>query len=195
MKPVCVDSARVARPLFLEAGGGSSPTSTLHARDLHFGLCAVSHAVRLTRIWHSRLPNTQAGPWEFAFAAEHGDVTYAVALWNTPSARCLPQHWLELRRLACAPDVPRFTPSRFLAWMVRWFRERHPTRERCISYQDTAVHTGTIYKAAGWMCASVSKPRIRDRSKNRTSTSRAYRSNLNGVSVDSTAKARWEITL
>ena len=49
----------------------------------------------------------------------HDGVTYAVALWHNPSARTLPGHWLELRRMACAPDAPHCTASRFLAEMTK----------------------------------------------------------------------------
>ena len=163
------------------------------ARDLKFEECPKAEAVAFCREHHSRLPNTQAGPWQFAFRAVDpaGDVV-AVALWNNPSARMLPGHWLELRRMACSPAAPKFTASSFLAWMARWFKKHHPHRERMISYQDTAVHTGTIYKASGWEAAYVSKPRVRDRSKPRVGTERAYRSNINGVAPDASAKVRWE---
>ncbi len=189
------DSTRVVHPLFQTEGGGSTPTSPLRARDLTFERCKPSHAVRLVHEWHSRMPNCQAGPWQFAFHAHHLDITYAVALWNTPSGRCLPQHWLELRRMACAPDAPRYTASRFLSWMTRHFSKSCPDRERCISYQDTAVHQGTIYKASGWTAAFTSKPRIRDRSAKRAGTSRDYRWNINGTEQDASAKVRWEFQI
>lgn len=150
MTRLSADSVRVTCPLFLAGDGGATPTSALHAKDLTFELCAAGHAVDLVRLWHSRLPECQRGPWQFAFRAHKDDLTYAVALWNNPSGRCLPSHWLELRRMACAPDAPKNTPSRFLAWMVRYFRRSCPEREKVISYQDLSVHAGTMYKAAGW---------------------------------------------
>lgn len=186
------DSIRVLRPLFQGGEGGSSPTSPL---QLVFSLCPKDYARVLNRAWHSRLPECQRGPWTEAFHAEFEGVTYAVALWNSPSARCLPQHWRELRRLACAPDAPRFTPSRFLSWMVRWYRKNHPEVEHLISYQDTAVHLGTIYRASGWTAEYESRPRVRDRSKPRVGTDRAYRSNLNGPETDASGKVRWGIDL
>lgn len=164
----------------------------LRARHLTFEECPTDEAVELCRKWHSRLPNTQWGPWQFAFRAHFSGTVFAVALWNNPSARTLPPHWLELRRMACSPDAPRNTASRFLGWMVRFFTASHPDRERCISYQDTAVHTGTIYKAAGWQIGHVAKARVRDRSKARVGTKRAYRSNMNGPSPDASEKIRWE---
>lgn len=127
----------------------------------------------------------------YAFAASHGGITYAVALWNNPSARCLPRNWLELRRMACNVTAPANTPSAFLAWMTRYFRTQ-AKYDRLISYQDTAVHRGTIYKAAGWTPTLLSKARVRNRTANRVGTNRAYRSNMNGVAVDASAKQRWE---
>lgn len=186
------DVARVAYPLFQEEDGGSNPTSPLHARDLTFNLIDKSQAVRLNRLWHSRLPKVQEGPWQYAFCATFGKVIYAVALWHNPSARMLPHHWLELRRMAIAPDAPKYTASRFLQWMVRYFRKTCPNREKCISYQDPAVHHGTIYKASGWTIGYISKPITRDRSKNRVGTNRKYRSNLNGNEVAASPKIRWE---
>jgi len=182
---------RVEHPLFFE---GVS-LDEIKARNLSFAPCSKIHAVALTREWHSRLPNTQDGPWMYAFSGEINQTTYVVALWNNTSARGLPNNWLELRRLACAPDAPRNTPSRFLSYMVKWFRLNHPEYKRLISYQDTAVHTGTIYKAAGWQIGGVSKARNRNRKKNRVGTTRAYRKNINGAATDGSEKVRWEIAL
>ena len=164
-------------------------------RELVCDRCEVELARRLNLLWHSRLPNTQRGPWQFSFAAHKQGIVYAVALWHNPSARGLPGHWLELRRLAVAPDAPHCTASWMLGRMRRWFQQNCPERERMISYQDTAVHLGTIYAAAGWTRAYVSQPRIRDRSKARVGTRRDYRSRQNGLSPDASAKVRWEMAL
>jgi hypothetical protein len=154
---------------------------------LAFSQCPKPHAVQLVRAWHSRLPNCSKGPWTQAFHAHADGITYAVALWNNPSTRCLPSHWRELRRMACAPDAPRNTASRFLAWMARWFRDQHPECEKLISYQDLSVHTGTMYRAAGWIVDHVSKPRERDRSI----VLPGYRRALNGRDADVAGKVRW----
>src|SRR3954471_17351650 len=71
----CVGGARVALPLFHEVDGGSIPTPTLQAKQLVFNRCSRIHAVALVKMWHSRLPNTQDGPWQFAFNAHHGGIT------------------------------------------------------------------------------------------------------------------------
>jgi len=178
---------RIAEPLFWEP----PPHGPRTARDLALRTCSVEHARLLNRAWHSRLPRTQRSPWQYAFRMEHGGVTYAVALWHNPSARTLPGHWLELRRMAVAPDAPHCTASRFLSEMWKWFREHCPERERMISYQDEAVHLGTIYKAAGWTATHRQAARRRDRSKPRPS-GRAYRTNQNSDEVDASPKVRWE---
>ena len=80
--------------------------------------------------WHSRLPYTQSGPWKFAFVAHYRFTAFAVALWNNPSARTLPNEWLELRRMAVSDDAPHCTASWFLAAMARRIRADHPDAVR-----------------------------------------------------------------
>jgi hypothetical protein len=58
--------------------------------------------------------------------------------------------WLELRRMAICDDAPKNTASRMLAFMRRDIRQTRPDIVRLISYQDTDVHRGTIYRASGW---------------------------------------------
>jgi hypothetical protein len=181
---------RHTAPLF--AACGDADGGRVRARDLVFEPCPKPHAVEMVRLWHSRLPNTQRGPWTHAFRGHCHDQTYVVALWNNCSARTLPQSWRELRRMACAPDAPRNTASRFLGWMARWFTDNEPSVDRLISYQDTAVHEGTIYKAAGWVVGSEGVTRLRDRSKARVGTSRMYRTSINGTDADMSRKVRWE---
>jgi len=177
---------RFESPLFAEAV--PEPTK---ARDLTCNRCAVDHARELIRLWHSRLPKTQRGPWMYAFRAAVDDYSYAVALWNNPSARTLPGHWIELRRMAVAPDAPHCTASWFLGAMAKWFMENASQHEVMISYQDEEVHQGTIYKAAGWKVEHRTAARIRDRSKPRPN-GRIYRLKSHGVSVDAAAKSRWQ---
>lgn len=157
--------------------------------------CSVLFARQGIFAWHSRLPHTQTGPWKLAFAGHYEQTCFAVALWHNPSARTLPGDWLELRRLAVAPDAPHCTASRMLGQMTRWIKRNLPEVPMLLSYQDCDVHTGTIYKAAGWYVAHESARRVRDRSKPRVGTRRSYRSNLNGVSTDAAPKIRWQLRL
>jgi hypothetical protein len=178
---------RILHPLF-QKQTAVVPTK---ASRLELVRCDIETARALIKVWHSRLPQTQTGPWQFAFAAHHCDVIYGVALWHNPSARTLPHHWLELRRLAIAPDAPHCAASWMLGAMVKWFEKNHPEREKAISYQDEGVHKGTIYAAAGWKKAFRTAARVRDRSGNRPS-GRKYRTSINGADADVSAKVRWE---
>jgi hypothetical protein len=158
MQSASAESVRVAYPLFQAEGGGSSPTSAL---QLFFRTVNVETTCGLNKLWHSRLPllkpsNVLRTKHSVCYAAEHDGIFYATAVWSSPVARLLPQDsWLELRRFAIAPDAPRNTASRMLAWMARAVHKRFPEIENLISYQDMEAHCGTIYKAAGW-CPTVS---------------------------------------
>lgn len=154
---ICGESIRVMHPLFQEGKGGSIPTSPL---QLRLESIPFDHAKAMNRLWHSRLPRLGTGciknqPF-LCFAAEYDGRAYAVAIWSNPVARNLPQQtWLELRRLAIAPDAPRFTASRMLRIMELLIRRNRPHVVRLISYQDIEIHLGTIYAAAGWTKTTI----------------------------------------
>jgi hypothetical protein len=110
-------------------------------------------AIRLNERWHSRLPNFTSPPERcIAFGAEHDGLFYATAIWSPPLARMLNDTGrFELRRFAIADDAPRNTATRMLRVMGALLRKIRPDIRTLISYQDTSVHAGTIYKAAGWL--------------------------------------------
>ncbi len=148
------DSMRVMHPLFQVEDGGAIPTSPLQMRVTEIPFLLAKH---LNQAWHSRLPEFGA-IYSFSFGAQYDGKVYAVAMWSNPVARNLPQHtWLELRRMAVSPDSPRHTPSWMLGVMTRMIRKSLPDIERLVSYSDTAVHLGTIYKASGWTCTTLSE--------------------------------------
>jgi hypothetical protein len=150
------DGVQAAQSADQPTRSGSIPTSALIFTRVSF-----IEAMKYNALWHSRLPLFRTGfiknmPFP-SWAAVYGDKTYAVAIWSKPAAPALPQkEWLELRRLACGPDAPKNTASRMLGYMIRCIRREMPQITRLISYSDTAVHTGTIYKATGWTPTSVS---------------------------------------
>lgn len=153
MSIFCGDSTRVVHPLFQTEDGGSIPTSPL---QLHVGRISVDLAIDLNAAWHSRLPvldksNIVRTKHLLCFGAEFSNVWYACAVWTNPIARAHnDKPWLELRRFAMAPDCPPNSGSRLLKIMMGHIRRDYPLIARVMSYQDTAVHKGTIYAAAGW---------------------------------------------
>lgn len=149
------ESVRVAHPLFQAEGSGSTPTSAL---QLRFGECDMGTAKALNRLWHSRLPKFRRPTCRVSYIAESDGIYYATAIWTNPLARMLPQtEWMELNRMAIAPDAPKNTASRMLGWMIRDVRKRFPNVVRAISYQEVDHHTGTIYRAAGWIATERSE--------------------------------------
>ncbi len=177
-----VDSTRVVYPLFQTEEGGSIPASTL---QLIYEPCPRKYAAILNQRWHSRLPRVEWGTMLHAFHARHADTSYAVALWSNPVTNMLPTRWLELRRLAIAPDAPKNTASSFISWMVRYFRSNFKEADKLISYQDCEVHSGTIYKASGWEIGRTG------RSGDWNHPSR-FRPVKNGIETNRSEKIRWE---
>lgn len=152
------ESIRVMHPLFHTGESGSIPTSALQLRvePLPF-----ERALELNAAWHSILPRFGTGfikkqPFP-CFAATYGGLIYAVAIWSNPVARKLPQKtWLELRRMAIAPDAPKNTASRMLKVMRLLIHRSRPEILRLVSYQSKKEHTGAIYRADGWRETALS---------------------------------------
>ena len=178
----CGDSIRVVHPLFHEEGSGSIPTSPL---QLHFGEITLKQAKLLNEHWHSRLPAYTQTQSIVCFGAEFMGIFYAAAIWSSPSSASLPSDWLELKRMAIAEDAPKNTASRMIGWIIREIREKYPLCPKLISYQDTEVHAGTIYKAAGWYAAHTSKG----------DTWRGRKNRLRGKEQTTSPKVRWEFAL
>lgn len=153
MNNLGADDVRDSMPLFRSGCGGSIPTSAL---QLLISKCDVHRAIELNEKWHSRLPkvewsNVVRCSCHVCFVAEFDDIAYASAIWSSPVARALNgMSWLELRRLAIATDAPKNTATRMLRVMRIIISKDFPNITNLISYQDTEVHSGTIYKAAGW---------------------------------------------
>ncbi len=159
MKNLSVDDVRDSMPLFRSGCGGATPTS---AHQLIFSKCNVHRACELNELWHSRFPkidwsNVVRNKDYICFVAEHDAIAYVSAIWSSPIAANRLKEGatsLELRRMAIAGDAPPNTASRMLGWMRRYIVKHLPHITLLISYQDTDVHEGTIYKASGWNSVS-----------------------------------------
>jgi hypothetical protein len=125
----------------------------------------LKYAMNKNSEWHSRLPITShsnmiRSSHKIFYGAEYKDHCFAVAMWTDPVAnnRMSKEYVrLELRRLAIAPDAPKYTATWMISKMVKDIKNRFPDINMLISYQDTEVHTGTIYKAANWKLDTMSK--------------------------------------
>lgn len=134
---------------------GPHPTSPLQFNIYEI---SVERAVELNKQWHSRLPRI-TNPYgdQICFGAEYQGKLYACAIWTMPVARLFNgKNYLELRRMAISANAPKNTASRMISIMVKVIRKLKPHIIKLISYQDTDVHSGTIYKASGWTAANIS---------------------------------------
>lgn len=147
---------QVALPL-PETRGGSIPTSPLQFLLKPCNLATIRGGVER---WHSRLPYIRPAA-RAAYAAWFGGEVWAVLQFQIPSARMEDQKTtVELTRFAIRPGAPKNTASRLLAISSRLLFRKLPAVIRIISYSDTACHTGTIYRAAGWCCVGLAaKPK------------------------------------
>ena len=168
--------------------GGLTPTSPL---QFSFEVISAKAACDLNAKWHSRFPqihwsNVVRNKRYICYAAKFDGVYFAVSIWSSPIARKLDANSiLELRRMAINKDCPKNTASRMLSWMRKDISKRFPEIIRLISYQDTGVHLGTIYKASGWKLINTMSKGVdwaasgRKRSKPQSNT----------------PKVRWELQL
>jgi len=121
-------------------------------------------ACKLNALWHSRFPvidwtNVVRNRYYACYVLEFQGVAYGVAIWSSPVAANRlrgGQNLLELRRLALSPECPKNTATWMLSKMQQDITERFKDVISLISYQDTAVHHGTIYKAANWEMVNIS---------------------------------------
>jgi len=116
-------------------------------------------AVRLNNLYHSRLPkipvsNILRNTHYICYGLFYGSKAIGVAIWSSPVAQNRfdnGKEILELRRLALNNECPKNTASWCIGRMVKLIRLKFPDIKRLISYQDTDVHQGIIYKASNWV--------------------------------------------
>ena len=119
----------------------------------------IDHAMKYNLEWHSRLPQTDKSnlirnAYKVFYGAEYLGECFGSAIWTTPIANNRMSKdfiWLELRRLAIPEDAPKFTATWMISKMIKDIKKKFPDVTRLVSYQDTAVHLGTIYAAANWI--------------------------------------------
>ena len=131
-------------------------------RDLEIKEIHPKVASRLNNLYHSRLPkipvsNIIRNTHYVCYGLFYGSKAVGVAIWSSPVAQNRftdGKQILELRRLALNEECPKNTASWSIAKMVKLIKQKFPDITRLISYQDTMVHQGTIYKASNWVAAN-----------------------------------------
>jgi hypothetical protein len=157
--------------------------------QLNFVVIKPQVACTLNAKWHSRLPdihwsNVVRNKHQICFGAMYSQEYVASAIWSSPVARSFDyRQVLELRRLAISDVCPKNTATRMLGFMQRYIKKNMPQISLLISYQDTQVHTGTIYKAANWSPVHKTKYKAWDLSRTRN------------TAQSESDKVRWELRL
>jgi len=142
--------------LFNEHVPDSPRLFTVQEIDVHL-------ACKLNRMWHSRLPiihwsNVVRSKKHICYGLFFDGLCWATAIFSSPIARALDGGTiLELRRYAIKDGAPKNTASWGLGQMTKMIRDKFPDVEKLISYQDVAVHKGTIYKASNWSPSATTK--------------------------------------
>jgi len=124
--------------------------------------CRAQVACMLNELWHSKLPkihwsNVVRNTHYVCYALTYNQAVIGVAIWSSPVAQNRMKDGktiLELRRLALCDVCPYNTATRVISEMIRRIKIKFPEIKKLISYQDTSVHLGTIYKASNWVMAS-----------------------------------------
>lgn len=151
----CGVGVRETQQAFLPGDGGAIPTTP---HQLSIKEIRPQDASVLNERWHSRLPkihwsNIVRNTHYVCYGIFYGSECIGVGIWSSPVAQNRfkdGKRMLELRRLALSEKCPKNTASRMISIMIRLIRKKFPEIIRLISYQDTLVHQGTIYKASNW---------------------------------------------
>ena len=123
--------------------------------------CRAQIACMFNELWHSRLPkihwsNVVRNTHYVCYVFKYKQAIIGVGIWSSPVAQNRMKDGkttLELRRLALSDVCPKNTATRTIAEMIKMIKIKFPEITKLVSYQDTNIHLGTIYKAANWKIA------------------------------------------
>jgi hypothetical protein len=130
-------------------------------KDIEIKEIRAQSACMLNEMWHSRLPkihwsNVVRNTHYICFGIFYKQAVIGVGIWSSPVAQNRlkgGKQMLELRRLALSDVCPKNTATYVLSKMIKDIKNRFTDITTLISYQDTEVHLGTIYKAGNWFMA------------------------------------------
>lgn len=156
------DSVVVTRTLFQEPIGSSILTS---AQQLVIREVKGASAAKCYELWH------YLGTTDFLathhFGVFHGDELLGCLSFGVPNAKELKGYWTqntqkgwwELKRMALAPECPKNSESRSIAFAIRCLKKTYDVKG-VITYADDGVgHVGTIYKASGFTYLGLTAPK------------------------------------
>lgn len=144
-------------------------------KDIKLDIIKPIFASELNKTWHSRLPkihysNIIRNRYYCCYGGHYKGIWIASAIWSSP----VNQNFdivttLELRRMAISNLCPKNTATNLISRMIKDIKSRLPLVTKLISYQDTEVHLGTIYKASNWYIDAETKFNSWGKSRKRSS--------------------------
>ncbi len=158
-----VDGVIETHQLFQTEDGGAVPTST-HQLELK----EINHATAQSAInkWHYLAGTGFLA--SYRFGVFYGGYNKGVITYGIPNAANLKgvytqdtQHeYMELTRLALAPELPKNSASRVIGVSLRLLKQREPNLKGVVTYADTEQgHEGTIYKATNFEHRGLTAPK------------------------------------
>lgn len=143
--------------------------------DIDIKVIKAILASELNNMFHSRLPkihwsNIVRNRYSVCYGLHYGENWVGVGIWSSPVNQNFDiVKTLELRRLALSDMCPKNTASNIISRMINEITVRFPLVTDLISYQDTEVHKGTIYKASNWVVDGETKFTTWGKSRKRSS--------------------------
>jgi len=170
-----INGIMIQEPLFWD-GNFQIPNSP---KECKIDIIKPQFASQLNIIWHSRLPqihwsNIVRNRYYICYGISYMGIWIGCAIWSSPVNQNFDiVKTLELRRMAMSELCPKNTATYMISKMIKDIEKRLPLVQKLISYQDTEVHLGTIYKASNWFIDaetkfnswSKSRKRSKDQSK------------------------------
>jgi len=154
-----IHNMMIQEPLFWD-GNFEIPTSP---KSLKIDVIKSQFACELNNIWHSRLPvihwsNVVRNRYYICYGFSYMGIWIGCAIWSSPVNQNFDiESTLELRRMAISELCPKNTATYTISKMIKDIETKFPLVTKLISYQDTEVHNGTIYKASNWFIDAETK--------------------------------------
>lgn len=154
------DSLNGQGGLFQQTDGGSIPTSPLQisAKDLIVFRIDMGMADKYSIEHHYLHRTAKNSKIAFGVRSKHDTILRGIVIWGAPVAKINQKVYMELRRMFLEDSLPKNSESRVMSICIRQIKRLFPNVRLLISYSDLSMgHSGTIYKASGWINLGVIK--------------------------------------
>lgn len=158
MKVLSVPNMFIPGRLFAPCQGlRQLPANSVKPRELVLYPIPYWHAVSFLKTHHYLRSCPVCVTATLGVFTGQEDLVGVVVLTHPAARREDQEHTLELARMCLLDCCRKNSESRVLALIKKYVQTHYPHIKRLISYADAERHTGTIYRAAGWVCLGLRK--------------------------------------